>query len=212
MLIEFWAPFLALTFCIVIFEARYHMLRDLSNSSRKPFSWARVQLAWWSVIILSSFIAILWVHGSAPDLNQDTLILLGISATTIATARVIDVNEETSETVTRNQDEGGQNFFLDILSDANGVSIHRFQTIVFNLAFGCWYLGYVLKHMDASATNKTVAELGRILPELGQNNLILLGLSAATYVALKTTENKSVKPASDEADTVTDENPFPQMG
>lgn len=178
------------------------MLRDISKApGHQPYSWARVQLAWWTVIVLSSFIAILWNKGAAPTLNSSTVILLGISAATTATARVIDISDEEKLTL-RHQDDFGKNFFLDILSDQNGVSVHRFQTVVFNAVFGIWFIHAVLNNLvnyDCSMYSYDAAfledclkqKINYIMPPITNNNLILLGLSSATYAAMKMTENKS---------------------
>ena len=92
---QFWIVFAVLIFSIVFFDKKYCMLRDISKvSGHQPYSWARVQLAWWTVIVLSSFIAILWKGGMAPTLDSSTVILIGISTATTATARVIDISDE----------------------------------------------------------------------------------------------------------------------
>lgn len=179
------------------------MLKDISKAKPQPYSWSRVQLAWWTIIVLTCFITVLIKYHSAPELNQSTVILLGISAATIATARVIDVSEINDPQITnRSQDAKGTNFFLDILSDHNGVSIYRFQTVVFNFVFGVWFITTVLNNLVSAndvicagyAGKELAACMARpqdyIMPVIGSNNLILLGLSSATYAALKTTENK----------------------
>jgi len=163
------------------------MLRDISKAKPKPYSWSRVQLAWWTIIVLSSFTAILIGHQQAPNLSQSTVGLLGISAATIAAGNVIDVSDINNPSISPLiQDEPGIIFFLDILSDPSGVSIYRFQTVIFNFVFGVWFINSVLGHISSSAIND-------VMPEIGNNNLILLGLSSATYAALKTTENKTMK-------------------
>ncbi len=202
MIYQFWIIFAILFFSIIIFDKKYCMLRDISRApGHQPYSWARVQLAWWTVIVLSSFIAILWDKGVAPTLNSSTVILLGISAATTATARVIDISDQESLN-RRHQDDFGKNFFLDILSDQNGVSVHRFQTIVFNAVFGTWFIHAVLNNLinddcsmygyDAGLLADCLkTKINYIMPPITDNNLILLGLSSATYAALKMTENKS---------------------
>jgi hypothetical protein len=71
-----------------------------------------------------------------------------------------------------------QGFFTDIMSDENGVSIHRFQmvawTIVLTLIFG--YEVY-----------KTLS-----MPEFSNTLLTLMGISSGTYVTLKVPEKHSV--------------------
>jgi hypothetical protein len=186
---EFWIPFIVMAAAIIYSERRFHMLRDLSEASPQPYSWSRVQLAWWSVIILSAFIGILIKTGNAPTLNESTLVLLGISGATITVARLIDVSDQMNSSAVRHQDSKSENFILDILSDNNGASVHRFQTLVFNLGFGCWFINEVLKNFNN-------ADINTIIPVVTTNNLILLGLSSATYAALKTTENKIAPKAS----------------
>ncbi len=182
--IFFWAVFVVLLFFVVYFDIRYSMLRDMSTAGKKPYSFGRVQLAWWSVIVLTSFITIMATKG-VPTFDTSTLILLGISAATTATARVIDVSDKLNPKISMSQDQEGQGLLLDILSDENGVSVHRFQTVVFNLAFGIWFMFTVLHNLSAFA-----GDVNAIIPRMEENNLILLGLSSGTYAALKATENK----------------------
>jgi hypothetical protein len=191
MIYQFWIIFAILFFSILIFDKKYCMLRDISKSAgHQPYSWSRVQLAWWTVIVLTSFITIILVEkGIAPTLNSSTVILLGISAATTATARVIDISDKEKFNRTH-QDDFGKNFFIDILSDQNGVSVHRFQTIVFNAVFGIWFIGEVLVHLKPEILQ---ANIDLIMPPISNNNLILLGLSSATYAALKMTENRSAE-------------------
>jgi hypothetical protein len=198
----FWAVFLALSGLIIFFDQKYQMLRDISTARIKSFSYARVQLAWWTVLVLSAFIAIMITKGAIPTFDSSTLILLGISAGTTGAARIIDQSDLSNPAIVRGQDEDGQDFFLDILSDGRGVDVHRFQAVVFNLVFGIWFIVTVLNHL--TTCNPAVADcLNTIIPKIENNNLILLGLSSGTYAALKATENKV--PVSAMQDKVPDE-------
>jgi hypothetical protein len=199
------------------------MLRDTSKANVKPFSFSRVQLSWWSCIVLSAFITILITKCAIPTFDASTLILLGISAGTTAAATVIDISDQSNPALQLSQNQDGQNFFLDILSDKNGVSIHRFQTVVFNIVFGVWFIGELLHNLNANTAignwvmcpdNPDVKDtfcsyVNLIIPKFSNNNLILLGLSSGTYAALKATENKTpaVNPAGARAqnDLVPDE-------
>ncbi|MGK4568351.1 hypothetical protein [Flavobacterium sp. 3HN19-14] len=69
------------------------------------------------------------------------------------------------------------------------MSVHRFQTVVFNFAFGVWFISQITKNL----ANVPTGGINDIMPDIQQNNLILLGLSSATYAVLKTTENKGAK-------------------
>jgi hypothetical protein len=203
MVFQFWALFAILTACVVFCDRRFNMLRDLSKASPRPYSWSRVQLAWWTVIILTAFVSIMLQTGHAPNLHHSTLVLLGISAGTTAAARVIDLNDQQNSLVFRHQDIKTSNFFLDILSDQNGVSIQRFQALIFNAVFGIWFIASVLGNLgdpnfclgdfakgDPNLAQCLLHSTDFLIPIVSDNNLILLGLSSATYAALKITENK----------------------
>jgi hypothetical protein len=176
----FWSIFLALLVLIIYCDAKFYLLRETTISSR-PYSWSRVQLAWWSLIILASFISIMLKSEAIPTFSMSTLILLGISAGTTTIARVIDNNEKRAP---GKMPAERSHFLLDILSDSYNINIQRFQTVVFNAAFGIYFISYVLRHY-------VNADINAIMPVFDTNNLILLGLSSATYAALKTTENKT---------------------
>ncbi len=184
----FWLAFAVLAISVIFLTARYGMLRDMSVVGYKPYSWSRVQLAWWTVIILSSFIAIVFNFNVAPELSTSTVILLGISAATTAVARTIDVAAQANVAppAPGGVDENG-NLMLDILSDQNSVSIHRFQALVFNFVFGVWFIVSVLEHLQSY----TKDQANEIMPIIEPTNLVLLGLSSATYAALKMTENQT---------------------
>lgn len=203
MVFQFWGIFILLLAGIIVCDRKFNMLRDISKASPVPYSWSRVQLAWWTVIILSSFTTILLRTGTAPTLHSSTLALLGISAATTAAARVIDLGDLQNVQVFRHQDLRSSNFFLDILSDHNGVSIQRFQAVLFNGIFGIWFVSTVLGNLTdlnfcLTTFSKSDPNLAQCLlhpvdfyiPIITDNNLILLGISSATYAALKITENK----------------------
>jgi hypothetical protein len=68
-----------------------------------------------------------------------------------------------------------QNFLADVLSDANGISLHRFQSFAWTLILGLMFIYYVAR--------KEVA-----MPELTTLELSLLGISATTFLGLKIPE------------------------
>lgn len=184
-LLYFWTSFFAIAAVIFFLDKKYAMLRDSSSADPKPYSFSRVQWAWWATIVLSCMISMVFYTGQLPVLNDSTLVLLGISTATSAVARLTDVADKTVKGRTLIQDDKGMNFFLDILTDNNGVSLSRFQTLVFNVTFGFWFIHEVLAKLVLPGT-----PVDDILPVIGNNNLILLGFSSATYAGFKTTENK----------------------
>lgn len=169
----------ALFIFLLVLCKRTSLIRDKSTQPLKvrAFSLSRSQLAWWTFIILTSYLFIYLVTGETDLLNFTAVTLLGISAGTAAVGSTIDSSESTEE---RHQNEASQGWLLDVLSDSGGISIHRLQTLIFNLIFGVIFLRYV-------ATNFT-------MPEFSDNQLILLGLSAGTYTFVKTRENKNLIP------------------
>ncbi|CAN5279992.1 hypothetical protein BH09BAC2_BH09BAC2_02530 [soil metagenome] len=182
MFYQFWIPFALMSLSMFYCERKWCMLRDPTKGKPQPYSWSRIQLAWWSVILLSSFISILWigvqgVH-KAPTFTMGAVALLGISALTTISAR--SVTNSSSKVSTGK----GENFFLDVLSDDNGISIARFQTVVFNIVFGIWFISAVLENMAS------ITDINAVMPEIEKNNLVLLGLSSATYLGMKLTDQK----------------------
>jgi len=73
---------------------------------------------------------------------------------------------------------GGTKFYLDILSDSNGISFHRFQMLIWTLALGIIFITSVL---------------GRLaMPDFDATLLALMGISAGTYLGFKIPENNGV--------------------
>ncbi len=89
-------------------------------------------------------------------------------------------------------------------SDKNGINIHRFRTLVFNLVFGIWFLYQTVHHLSVAPgciavstpvgiktyTDCMTVYANQIIPMITPNNLILLGASSGVYATLKITENK----------------------
>jgi hypothetical protein len=179
---------------VIYLDLKYNMLRDSSSTSnQRSYSFSKTQLAFWLVIILSSFISIIICVAphNIPTLSNSSLIVLGISTATLAAGRLIDISDQNNPLITRSLDESSQSFMLDILSDQNGVSLHRLQCFIFNLVIGCWTFYQVFVNLSLAAHN-IAFNIDTIIPEITPNNLVLLGLSAGTYIALKTNENTPV--------------------
>lgn len=177
---------------ILVFDYNFGMLRDTSNANKRPFSLSKVHLAFWFIIIASSFISIIiCIAGhDIPTFANSTLVLLGISTGTLTAGRLIDVSDQNNN-LNRTQDDEGSNFLLDILSDADGISLHRFQCFVFNIVIGGWFIYETFNNLAV----KGKIDINKIMPDITPNNLVLLGISAGTYIALKTNENKGQAPS-----------------
>jgi hypothetical protein len=173
---QWWAPAVLLVvlyvcWLLVYLARRTDLVRDAAPSGtplqRRTYSLGRTQMAWWFAIVFASFVFLWLVTGEVPAISGQALALLGMSsATTMASTAV---------TPGRLSDDGVEGvFFLDLLSDAQGVAIHRFQMVVMTIAIGLIFLYDVATRLA--------------MPEFDPSILTLIGISSATYVGLKIPE------------------------
>lgn len=144
-----------------------------------PFSLSKVQFGLWTVIISSCYIYLSLCKGDCSEtaINKTALVLMGIFAGTAAATTLID-KKEIDDNRSRHQNTPSEGFFIDILSDDNGISLHRFQSFV-------WTLIAVVVYIYKVSEVRT----GCLLPELSDTLLALTGISSATYLVLRTKEN-----------------------
>ncbi len=144
-----------------------------------PFSLTKVQFGLWTVIISSVYIYLSLCKGDCAEatINKTALVLMGIFAGTAVASSVID-KKEINDNRPRHQNTPSQGFFADILSDENGISMHRFQNVAWTIIAITVYLYKVSK-----------VTTGCQLPELSDTLLTLTGISNVTYLALKSQEN-----------------------
>lgn len=144
-----------------------------------PFSLTKVQFGVWTVIISSSYIYLSLCKGDCAEgpINKTALVLMGIFAGT-AVASTLQDKKEIDENRPRHQNSPSQGFFIDMLSDDNGISLHRFQNFVWTVIA---MTVYVYKVSEITT--------GCVLPELSDTLLTLTGISSATYLVLRSKEN-----------------------
>ena len=163
------------------------LLRDTPNGpciipvQSRTYSMGRVQMAWWFFIVLISYIWLWIVAEGIPTMSAHALGLMGIGSATYLTAAGVDASKQTVL-------GSSQGFWNDILSDAQGLALYRFQMLVFNVLFGILFLIYVVQNVA--------------MPDLDTNILALLGMSAGTYAGFKIPEKQTAAtpPASDQQD------------
>jgi hypothetical protein len=68
-------------------------------------------------------------------------------------------------------------FVSDMVSDANGVTFHRFQIVVWTLVLGVIFMWSVWKKLS--------------MPEFSDTLLALMGISAGTYIGFKIPEKQT---------------------
>jgi hypothetical protein len=66
------------------------------------------------------------------SINKTALVLMGIFAGAAVASTIMDKNE-ISDNRPRHQNKPSQGFFIDILSDENGISLHRFQNFAWTI-------------------------------------------------------------------------------
>jgi hypothetical protein len=173
-----WIVGLALAAGSAALAVYSNLLRDASTVARRPFSFARSQLLWWVAIIAFCLLHQYAQTFELPAINETCLVLLGAGVGTITLAKVIDARQRgTAEMhgIAVVQDAPSQGFFIDILSDDNGVSVHRLQALAFNVIYGVAFL----THFVGTET----------FDEYGALQFAVLGLSDVAYLGLKSLEN-----------------------
>lgn len=166
-----------------VFDAKAQKLQQKGKrrfvNREYPFSLAKVQFGLWTVIISASYVYLSLFKGDCAEgpINKTALVLMGIFAGTAIASTIID-KREIDDNRPRHQNSPSQGFFIDILSDDNGISLHRFQNFVWTLIAMTIYL-YKVSEIRTGCT----------LPELSDTLLALTGISSATYLVLRTKEN-----------------------
>lgn len=169
----------------VCYDKNGNLKTDVSTI---PYSYSRVQLFWWSMIILSCYIIFFGITGRLLPLNPTSVLLLGCGVIVTVGGKIIDNRQINSNGYgNRHQDnpdngtpERKADLFRDILSDDNGISMHRFQAVVFNLVFGVAYI-------SAFVTGLHLQQYP--LTDFTEWQFALIGISSAGYLALKANEN-----------------------
>lgn len=154
---------------------RTNLLRD--PSANRPFSLSKTQAAWWLYLILTGFALVLMVTGFPPALSNDVLVLLGLSSVTGVLGGVME-NQQATARATKGTGlvQEFLGFWKDLLLDPStgSISLGRLQFVAWSVVIGV-YFAY-----------RAVTTLS--LPDVGNQLLLLQGISAGTYVAVKNGE------------------------
>lgn len=174
---------------VIGLASRTALLRDscpfIHDFKSRPYSLAKSQLAFWTVIMIGCY---LFIYIDNPSIvrvfNNTALELLGISMATSALAGatgppVAGVATPTAPSVPRPAPAAAaiqlhRNYILDILSDDQGMNLHRIQMVLWTLVFGGLFLYECYKY--------------RNFPNFAQQNFVVMGISSATYVWFRRTE------------------------
>jgi len=181
----YWVYVAGILVLLVIVCGLYNnMLKDNANLY---YSLANTQLFFWTVLFVIAYLSICFKTDSLPEIPLSVLALLGISFSTTAISKFIDQNPAKAPII--DEDAKSQGLLIDILSDGVSINIQRVQNVAFNCFFGVLFL------QKAFSTN--------LLADFDENVLLLLGISAGAYAALKNTE-PAKEQTSEPAETLED--------
>jgi hypothetical protein len=172
-----WLGIMVVFGLVVLWAARRTgMLRDsgIVDGGKPPmFSLGRVQLAFWTFIVISSFVFIGMITGDyLSSMKEHVLALLGISVGTSLGSSIID--NGASGTAPRAALASTGSWWRDILNDGKDISLHRFQMAAWTIVLGIIFVHGVYSKLD--------------MPEFPATLLGLMGISAGTYLGLKVTQ------------------------
>lgn len=155
---------------------------DAATDPSPPFSLGRTQMAFWLLLTVSTFLYLWLVSGQfAHVITIDVLALLGLSAVSGLSARAIEVQATAAAKAAAAA--GGpavpppaqsMGFWKDILSDGNGVVLHRVQLVTWSLILGAIFVWSAVWTFSYPPTDGLL--------------LLLAGVVNGTYLGFKVTE------------------------
>jgi hypothetical protein len=160
------ALLLVVAIAALVLAGRSDMLRDGPpfEGLRQPYSLARVQMAWWSFLLVIGYVFIWLVTGEQDSIAPSLLGLVGISAATALAAVAV--------TPAGRRPAVSAGFWRDLVTDERGlVALDRLQVVVWTLVLGGIFLMSVLWYLA--------------MPEFSATMLALMGISSGTYIGFK---------------------------
>jgi len=193
--VPFYAYFVGLALFLLLFlRLTMHtpLLRDRASGTPPgklpPYSLARFQMAFWSFLIIAAYLFIWLVTKELDTITGSVLALLGIGSATALGAKLIDTGKATAASGDGEAQPAAapppspkgavsRGFLRDVLSDAEGISLYRFQLFVWT-----WVLGIIFV---ASVYH------GLQMPQFNPTLLGLMGISSGTYLGFKVPESRA---------------------
>lgn len=144
---------------------------------RGDFSLSRIQIAFWTVLVVAGFIYIWLSTGYAPDLPQSVLILMGISGATKVITGAMDAKQPLTAPpppLPLGPKKGIGKVLSDIISDDVSPTISRIQFVIWTLLFGGVFLEHIFEYV----------KFHDFTPE----QLALMGISNGVYLLMRPNE------------------------
>jgi hypothetical protein len=91
-------------------------------------------------------------------------------------SRLAEVEQQILRTPAAERGRVSKGFFLDVVSDCNGVSFHRFQILAWTIVLGIIFIAEVYNNLR--------------MPEFSETLLALMGISSGTYIGFKFPERR----------------------
>jgi len=140
----------------------------------RPYSLSLFQMSFWFFLVIASYVFMWLITDELDTITDSILALIGIGAATALGATLIDQKKAAPAP----NEPGGttKGFLNDVVSDPDGVSLHRFQMFVWTLVLGVIFIGSVYKNLE--------------MPQFSATLLGLMGISSGTYLGFKVPEKK----------------------
>lgn len=191
---QFWTSMAIVAACLGLFVTKIgstDVLRDTGitlinrtnpptdywHAHAHPLSMARLQMSIWFFIIIGSFVFLWSTTGSLAGINNTALILMGISGGTSMFAAIVSEKKQwdvTKRAPPSTSKSAFTNWFIDILSSDEGMTIHRFQIFAWTLVLAVVFVSGVM------------AEYA--MPVFSNELLGLMGISSGVYLGFKIKE------------------------
>ncbi len=165
----------AFLFFVVTICMRTAIIRSGSTdlpARQRPFSLSLFQMVFWFCLVVIAYVFMWLINDELDTITESVLALIGIGAATAIGATMIDKSKAQAGTVVTNLASRG--FVHDVLSDGEGISLHRFQMFVWTLVLGVIFVASVYKNLA--------------MPEFSTTLLGLMGISSGTYLGFKVPE------------------------
>ena len=158
------------TLAVFVYLARTtNLIRDPSSTieprNARPYSLGRAQMAFWFLLIFVCYVSLWLVTGDYDTIGHSQFALALISSLTAVGSRVVSIGPPEGVDDAPRRSKG---FFIDLLSDSNGVRFHRFQLCAWTLLLGLIFAAIVYDDL--------------VMPNFGDSLLALVGISATAHV------------------------------
>ncbi len=146
-------------------------------TQRGDYSLSRIQIGFWTVIVVAGFVYIWLSTGYGPDFPSSLLVLMGISGATKVVTGAMDSKDPL---VTAPKPTGTKGGFLKVLADiiSDGVSptISRVQFVIWTLLFGILFLEHMFEYVK--------------FHDFTTEQLALMGISNGVYLLMRPNEQQ----------------------